>query len=330
MSFLRKKYLQIVNKRIEYPKYLKYFDSSDYEGLKKEKITIPSKENENIVGYFYYKENYNEKEVVIFAHGFGAGHKAYMQEINYIASHGYRVFAYDAIGVCESEGNSFKGFSETISSLEDVLNFFKNNEKYRGLAVNLIGHSLGALAVGAILNLDKDINKAILLSAPINLKEMLIENTHSNFIGKKIYNEECKVFANYAKLNVLDGINNVKAPILIVHSRNDKLINFEKNYVCLKTYSTNENAVFLSTEDKGHNPTYTEESAEELIKLNKKLKKLKTDEAKCNYTKDIDFKKVCTLDEDIMTEIINFLDKESFNAHSDFNFNLADLNYENL
>ena len=81
-----------------------YFDSSDFEGLKKEPHPLKNRRGEHLSGYFYYYDGYKPDALVIFEHGMGTGHRAYMREIERIAREGYLVYSYDHTGCTESGG----------------------------------------------------------------------------------------------------------------------------------------------------------------------------------------------------------------------------------
>lgn len=60
-----------------------------------------------LVGHLYESadESIEEKAVIVFAHGSGAGGQiGYVDIFNYMAQNGYYVFAYDATANDESEG----------------------------------------------------------------------------------------------------------------------------------------------------------------------------------------------------------------------------------
>ncbi|WP_370631506.1 serine aminopeptidase domain-containing protein [Peptoniphilus sp. KCTC 25270] len=60
-----------------------------------------------------YSVGDNLKGIIIIAHGFGGGgHNSYLDCINYFAQNGYYVFAYDATGNDESEGEGVRGFPQ--------------------------------------------------------------------------------------------------------------------------------------------------------------------------------------------------------------------------
>lgn len=291
---------------------MKYFSVNDYKGLLTDDFSIKSSDKETINGKYIYKENYRKNCLIVFVHGMGAGYKAYMQEINYLASNNFKVLAYDAVGTCSSTGDSTKGFLENISNLDDVLNYLENDEKFKNIDIYLIGHSLGGYSVGAVLNLHKNIKKAIILSGPISVSDAFKQHIPSKIVAKNFIKFEKTKFSKYFNLNVLYGINNSKTEVALFYSTNDPMVNFEKNFNYLKLNVKRNDVLFYEVENRGHNPTYTQESSKKLSNLLKKLQKISSLKDKINYTKDLDFKQFCELDEEVMHEIIEFFEKESF------------------
>ena len=90
-----------------------YFSASDFNGLISEPFSFKALAGHMLQGYLYHYENPIENRLVIFDHGFGGGHRAYMKEIELLCRHGYLVLAYDHTGCMESEGASPNGREES-------------------------------------------------------------------------------------------------------------------------------------------------------------------------------------------------------------------------
>lgn len=307
----RKIYNKIFGVRCEGVPYFKYFSEEDYLNLKSDEFSIKSKDEEVINGKFYYKDNYDKDILIVLVHGFGSGHNAYMQEIDYLTSNNFKVLAYDNVGTCLSTGDSIKGFLESISNLDDVLKYLFSCEEFKNKEIYLIGHSMGALAAGSILSLYPNIKKAVLLSPPRSVDELFKELIKVKSIYKNCIKFEKEKYPKYYSLNVLDGLNNSKTKVMVYASKDDDVINFDSNFSYLKNNSKRSDVIFLTLNDKGHNPTYKEESVKALNELQNKIAKYSIEE-KINYTKDLDFKKFCELDEEVMNEIVEFLQKSDF------------------
>ena len=67
------------------------------------------------------------------AHGLGGGgHNSYMDCANYFARHGYYVFAYDATGNDESEGEGVGGLPQGVIDLDYAISFVEQSGNVRG------------------------------------------------------------------------------------------------------------------------------------------------------------------------------------------------------
>jgi hypothetical protein len=103
-----------------------YFAPKDFPGLQAEPHSFVGSAGHTLQGYFYQYDNAVPGRLIVFDHGFGGGHRAYMTEIEMLCRHGYRVFAYDHTGCMESEGENTKGFSQSLNDLDCCIKALKN------------------------------------------------------------------------------------------------------------------------------------------------------------------------------------------------------------
>ena len=69
-----------------------YFSHESFPGLQRKPYLFRATDGHLLQGYFYFYHKSNEERLLIFDHGMGAGHRAYMKEIECLAQHGYTVF----------------------------------------------------------------------------------------------------------------------------------------------------------------------------------------------------------------------------------------------
>ena len=132
------------------------FRVEDFDGLSCEKYTFTSDKGQKLTGYKYYRSSESPKGMVVIAHGFGGGgHRSYMNIADYFAGNGYWVFAYDATGNDESEGDVVGGLPQGIIDLDYALRFVKS--EFEGLPIVLWGHSWGGYSVGSVTKLHPDV-----------------------------------------------------------------------------------------------------------------------------------------------------------------------------
>jgi hypothetical protein len=65
-----------------------YFSPSDFDGLVCEPFPFKSFAGVNLSGYVYYYGEQSKTRLLVFDHGMGAGHRAYMKEIELLARNG--------------------------------------------------------------------------------------------------------------------------------------------------------------------------------------------------------------------------------------------------
>ena len=127
---------------------------------KREQISFDSGGN-RLSGYLYSAND--PKGLVIIAPGMNSNSDSHLAEIMFFADNGYRVLAYDATGVCQSEGDSTVGLQQSKRDLLAAIDYAKNDPQTKALPVYLYGHSLGGYAVAAALD-EADVRAAVCLS----------------------------------------------------------------------------------------------------------------------------------------------------------------------
>ena len=241
----------------------------EFDGLQSQRYTFDSNNAQQLVGYKYYRENSIPKGIVVLAHGLGGGgQNPYMDVADYFAANGYIVFAYDATGNDESEGDSVKGLPQGVIDLDYAIRFVKESEEFGGLPIMLFGHSWGAYSVGSVLNLHPDV-KAVVMVAGFNQSLDVIREEGQRIIGSGIailmpyasILERFK-FGNYASYNCVEGFETSAAKVMMIHSADDNMISFKNQFqMFYDKYQNNPRFTFISYEDRGHNYVYYSDKA---------------------------------------------------------------------
>ena len=241
----------------------------DFDGLIRDKYTFESDKGQMLTGYKYYRADAETKGLVVLAHGFGGGgHNSYMHIADYFASNDYAVFAYDATGNDESEGDAVGGLPQGVIDLDYALRFVKSNEDFAGLPIMLWGHSWGGYSVGSVMKLHPDVKAAVIV-AGFNESLDMLESEGRNIAGDAIdfvlpYFEdyEKKTFGDYASMSVLESLAETKANVMMLHSTDDDMIPIEKSYDRYhEKFSADERFTFIRFEDRGHNYIFCSEAS---------------------------------------------------------------------
>ena len=107
-----------------------YFSKADFDGLISEDSHFFGDKGQRLQAHLYYRGQKRYDRLIIFEHGMGCGHAAYLREINEITERGYTVFTYDHTGTLNSEGENIGGFSQSLSDLDRAVDYVKTLEGY--------------------------------------------------------------------------------------------------------------------------------------------------------------------------------------------------------
>ena len=246
----------------------------DFEGLLREKYTFASDKGQVLTGYRYYRDSVQPQGLVVMAHGFGAGgHHRYLNVAEYFVNNGYVVFAYDATGNDESEGEEVGGLPQGLIDLDYALRFVKSNADFDGLPIVLWGHSWGGYSVGTVTRLHPDI-KAVVMVAGFNAPLDMIETEGRKLVGGMIdlvlpffEKYEAKTFGAYASMSTLESLDAANAQIMVIHCKDDETIPIEISYDrYYEKFSGNERFTFVRYEGRGHGYVFCSDAAREYMK----------------------------------------------------------------
>ena len=259
-------YKTLFNKRITSEEPYRY-SVDDFPGLKRDRHHFFSDDGQILVGYMYYYQEQPQKGVVVMAHGFGGGgHLTYLDCANYLAKNGFYVFAYDATGNDESEGDGIIGFPEGIIDLNNAINYVESLDKFNNYPIMLFGHSWGAYSVCNVLYYHPEVKAVVAMSGFNNSADLIRTQGHIYSNGGEeavmpfIKNHEKELFGNWANSTAIRGFDSTKAHVFIVHSGDDKTVPYEAGYkIYYEKYKNNPRFTFRLFESKGHGTVYYSE-----------------------------------------------------------------------
>ena len=285
-----------------------YYSYLDFKGLKQEAYIFNNSLGIEVHYFYYYYDNYKEDKVILFLHGIGPGHTAYLAEIELLAKHGYKVLTLDYVGCGESKGKCLRSLNEPTRDVLDLLDYLKLNKQ-----IILVGHSLGAYTSLNVINKRKDINKAVILSAFLNISSLASHIIKNKFVISRILKYEKKAEPDLYQIDNIAYLKETNDKILWIHSLDDGVIPYD---ISLKVVEELANPCIeiIKVNNRKHNPNYTDAAIsymnEVFGKYNylKKNKKIKTDEDKINYFKDVSLAKLVEQDQEIFDRIYQFID----------------------
>ena len=242
-----------------YEPMMLYLD--DFEGLERTKYEFASDKGQKLTGYLY-SASADPHGIIVIAHGFGGGgHNSYMDAADFFARNGYRVFAYDATGCDESEGEGVGGLPQGVIDLNYAINFVEEN--FPDEPVGLFGHSWGGYCVCNVLTYHPEV-KAIVECSGFNCSSDMFEGEGKRQAGNFIYAmlpfvklyEQIK-YGEYAVNTGVDGLSSSSAAAMIVHSEDDNVVPIGYGYdVYYDKFKDDPRFEFVRLEDKGHNYVY--------------------------------------------------------------------------
>ncbi len=254
---------------------VKYFSASDFPGLSQTPVAFSSDKGQVLRGYWYYRPDAmdapsSQRGIIIFAHGYGGGHLAYITEINTFASWGYTVLAYDNTGTFGSDGSSLRGFPQAIADLSAAYDFVATQNREH-LPVFLCGHSWGAYAVCSFLSYKKTISGAVALSPFDSVSSMLMEllrqQTGHRWPILKPFFSLCLLldFGKPATLRPSYALQESPYPVLLLHGDADTSVPLALSPLAYRSFFENLPGKQIQVyPGKGHN-VYVTEAAERVM-----------------------------------------------------------------
>lgn len=233
-------------------------------------LEIPFRSNtgQMLSGHLYCAGDDDPDSILIISHGNGVGHIGYMNVIRFFAENGYGVFAYDATGYDDSDGFSTRGLPQGVIDLDYAIQCVRQNAITAGKPILLFGHSWGAYAAGAVLNVQPDVTAVISL-AGFDHSRQIIEYHGRQIVGDaaslllphlSLY--EWLKFGRYASFSVMDGFENTGAKIIVVHSADDETVPIQFGYERYrKRYGNDDRFMFVRYENRGHEGLFTDRDA---------------------------------------------------------------------
>ena len=278
-------------------------------------------------GHVYGQDN--TCGLIVFRHGMFSKHEDYLPFITAMVDRGWRVFAYDAIGCGESDGESTLGMSQSPLDVTAAVNYAQEAGLAKEMPLVLWGHSWGGYGVAAALAQCPDVDACVTMSGfDTPMKELDASAVSSyGLLGKIqwpfLWLNTTIDFGSNANVSASDAIASADVPTLVIHGSGDTTVpydgvsildNVEKRWQGLsgKKIST----VTLAEEGRnGHNDYfYTRESQAYLNKCAADLQALldeNDDDVSAPevlaYLEGVDLLRANTADPELLDEIEDFL-----------------------
>ena len=184
-------------------------------------------------GHVYGGDNGNG--LIVFRHGIFSQHQDYLALITALVDKGWRVFAYDAIGCGESDGDSTLGMSQSPLDVAAAIDFARESGLADGMPLVLFGHSWGGYGVAAALGLrPNDVDACVTMSGfdtPVKILTASAEKAYG-LVGRlqaPFLWLNCVVDfgADNANRSASEAVAASGVPTLVIHGSGDAVVPYE-------------------------------------------------------------------------------------------------------
>lgn len=317
MNLIEKLYRSNLYIRNDNPNGIFYFSAADFPGLQADSYDFKSQMGHDLKGYFYHYADPIPGRLVVFDHGMGNGHRAYLREIERLVKAGYLVYSYDHTGCMRSGGESTNGFAQSLRDLDDCITALKKEPALQNRTISVMGHSWGGFSTMNITALHPEITHVVAMSGFVSVKGIL-EQTFSGIMKgfrKAIYELERRSNPDYVDYDAVQSLSKTDAKVLLIASLDDKVVQKRFHFdVLQQALSDKPNIHFLLTENKGHNPSYTCEAVRykddffAQLQKNVKKKKLETEAQQKAFMAKFDWMHMTEQDEGVWSAILTHLE----------------------
>lgn len=311
-------YKKVLFRRHDVDGSIFYFEHSDFDGLVKQDYSFVTKKGNRLTGGFYCYDNPRTDKLVVFDHGLGTGHRAYLREIEMLCRHGYLVYSFDHTGCGESEGEHVCGLLGSLADIDDCLNVLKTMPEISGREISLVGHSRGGFSSLNVIKLHPEVKSVVAMSAFLSLETMQKQIVPWIIFPfrRRLFELEKRHNPGYANFSAVDTLSKTTTPVLMIHSLDDSTVSAKANILKLRRQLLDrENLEFVLLNGRGHSPHYTSDAAaykREFFKEHGRLSKkglLESDEQKKMLVDFYDWRAMTEQDEEVWEKIFKFLDK---------------------
>ena len=222
---------------------------------------FPTRQGHKLTGYLYESADGSAaKALVVFAHGLGAGGQcSYLAIFDYLVRSGYCVFAYDATGNDESEGEAVGSLIQGYIDMDYAASYAQGLEETQGLPLVLMGYSWGGLSAGNTVNTHPEA-AAVVTFAGWNKANDMVARSNQEKMGAAakvmapfVTLYEVFNYGKYAFSSAMKGFEGSDCGVMILHGELDSTVPIELGYdIYAEKYADDPRFTFLRYSDKGH------------------------------------------------------------------------------
>ena len=307
-------YQSRIQKRMDPDGWSFYYTPEHFEGLVCEPFTFQNDQGDTLAAYAYYYGERDTVHPVVFDHGMGCGHRAYMRDIAYLASRGFTVLTYDHTGCLASGGAHIRGLSQSLADLDAFLCYLEESETYGNAHFRVVGHSWGGYSTYNIAAYHKTVTHAVPMSGFRSVRAMLTDQLKGvlRYYVDAVYRAELACNPRHAAADAHESVSASDVKLFAIHSIDDPVVSYSTHFQPLEqALCDREGTAFLSYHDRAHNPYNTAEAVELLSDFFTKRAKMAaasgTDDEKAKFLSQFDFDRITEPNVELWDEIVAFL-----------------------
>ena len=308
MGIIVNKYKQNFFRRYDKDPAIPYYSAADFPGLVCERGTFKNSAGDEICYFKYYYENHDKDKLILFCHGLGPGHTAYLAEIETFCRANYRVLTLDYAGCGESGGERLTSVNAPTRDVMELL-------EHLGIAEETVpvGHSLGGYTALNAVRLLPNAHKAVILSGFADVSDLMMGFVKLHLLANCVQRYEKKLLPQYGGADNFAYLASAQDRILWIHSSDDPVVNYKYNGGKVKKIK-NPNVRVVTAENKKHNPQYARAALDDMnawlgeyYKLVNEKKLVTPDEKKAFFA-DKPISRMTAQDPDVYAEILRFIE----------------------
>ena len=312
-KIIKKKFDAVLGRYDGDPAY-RYNTLSDFPDLSSQPFDILGDRGVQLKGAFYFVDRLQPEKLIVFDHGIGAGHLAYLNEIACLARSGYTVYSYDHTGCVSTGGTGILGFAQGVNDLDHVLTALRKDPRFSAVPRKLMGHSWGGYACMNVSALHPEVTHVVSLAGFLSARSLVEQYIPKAFLkySDEVMDRERQHNPSYADMDARESLLKSRTRLLHLQSRDDSKVKFELCCEPLRAaLAGRPHTEFIVVDRKNHDPQRTEAAAAAnaamLRALEQKRKKLKTPAQQAAFRDAFDWDRITEQDPAIWKRILAFL-----------------------
>lgn len=238
----------------------KHCKTPQEEGIEFEEVSIPTKNNKNLYGWWIKADK--EAPTIILMHGWGRNIGKLMPYIKNLHGKGFNLLAFDSRNHGSSDTDDFSSMVKFAEDISASIDFIENKPTAQKESAFIIGLSIGGAASIYAASSDTRIKKIITIGAPSNPADVMALHMRKKHIPQPIIwlafeFLQYKIGKRFTEISAAKNISKTTAKVLLIHGNIDKVVPFSQGELLLNAANP-EQAELWEIKGKGHSNCHYE------------------------------------------------------------------------